>query len=111
MSTKMTFGVWANERSIVKTKTEKKCMTLDLIREQLPDDVRIKACLFGGWKARFPCGVVARIKKHRLGPVRRNKASQEDFEQAVFELCSLAQEVWGGIGLYGGASKEDTEAF
>jgi len=26
-------------------------------------------------------------------------------------LCSLAQEVWDGIGLYGGASKEDTEAF
>jgi hypothetical protein len=107
----MTSAVLADERSYVKPKTEKKCMTLELIREHLTDDVEIKTCLFGGWKARFLCGVVARIKKRRLGRIRRNKASYDDFEQAVFELCTLAQEVWGVIGIYGGASKEDTEAF
>jgi hypothetical protein len=94
-------------------------MTEEMLRAQLPKDVTIRKCrvpdgpnLLGclGWKVTFPCGVVAAFSPYKLMGCERQKASWEEYEQAAFKCCHLANEIFGGIGIYGGASKKDTRA-
>jgi hypothetical protein len=85
-------------------------ITEALLKEKLPKDVKIEGH-HDGWKVTFPCKVVAEFGKDFLGPIKRKKVPYKEFEQAVLACCHLANEVFGGIGIYGGASKNDTKAF
>jgi len=93
----------------------KSLITEEILRERLlPCDATIEQCRVrggNGWKVKFPCGVVATFSPEQITSCDRNKASHEDYEQAVYECCDLVNEVRGGIGIYGGASKKDTKAF
>jgi hypothetical protein len=70
-----------------------------------------------GWLVSLPSGATVKIDQRRIdfGKYRaienRTNIDECEFTSEVEATMELAQEVWGGIGTYGGAGPEDNATF
>jgi hypothetical protein len=102
----------------------KQRVTKALIEKHLGDEVKPRCTLLvwppwhaPGWHISLPSGASVKLTQSRIdfgiysSVENRADIDEDKFQEEVWACLELGKEVWGGIGVYGGATQEEIAQF